>query len=359
MKIKNDFEVRDYVENKEIRRGYLQKTNSFKKSLEGLLINSKTEYHVIEKRIKEIKSLKNKLEKKITDNSSTISSLTISKSEDIKEITDLSGIRVIVFYLEDVRQVLNLICQVYKIDEVNSNFFLSNSEYDRFGYQSVHVIVEWESIKIEVQIRTVLQHAWAAISHKMDYKSVMKSPYQLKRKLSRLSGLIEIADNEFNDLKTEYPTDNIKEDKTLFYDPIDYSSLSAYFIKPNRFLWYIRYCEFSGQKKTEPSILIPKTFDFKGRFKEIVECCQSLSFRTIKEFDEFLRKNLIIFKNTIRLYLKYGNQPAAFFSIDQRLLFLMHIEMNSLEFQKICAKNNYHEIYSDLVIKIKNEVKCL
>lgn len=356
MKIRNDFEVNNYLENPETRKSYRNKTVSFEKAIKSLLIKSKLEFHVIEKRLKGIISLKNKIGKKKSENPTTVANFTSAISDDTREITDLSGVRIIVFHLEDVRLVLNLICLEYDIDEINSNFFLSNSEHDRFGYQSVHVIVIWESIKIEVQIRTVLQHAWAAISHKMDYKSLLKSPYELKRKLSRLSGLIEIADNEFNEIKSEFSNSKMKQTKSLFIEQIDYSSLSSYFINPNRFLWYIKCCEFSGLEKMEPYLSIPKIFDLRGYYKEIVECCQSLSLLSIREFDEFLRTNLIKFKKAISLYLRHGQQSARVFTIDQRLLFLMHVEMNSSEFQKICSKNGYHKSYADLVIKVKNEL---
>ncbi|ASS49407.1 MAG: hypothetical protein A3D31_03205 [Candidatus Fluviicola riflensis] len=353
MDIINNQVVNDFINSTEIRDLYFQKTVVFKENLETLLINSNVEFHLIEKRLKAITSLQNKLDQKVSNNSSTISILTSSELNNTREITDLSGIRVIVFFLEDVRSVVNLICMNYAIDERNSNFFLSSSEHDRFGYQSVHVIVEWESIKIEVQIRTVLQHAWAAISHKMDYKSEVKAPYQLKRKLSRLSGLVEIADNE---LKTEYSLKVMKEGKRLFHEPIDYSSLSAYFNKPNRFLWYIGNCEFSKMEKSEPYIISEKTFDLKGHFKDIIECCISLSLYKIIEFDRFLRENLLKFKKAIQLYLKYSQQNSIFFSIDQRLRFLFHLEMDSSEFQIICNRKGYHNNYSDLVVKIQEEL---
>lgn len=352
MKIKNLLEVQDFIQNTKSRKLYLQKTDRFIKSLKILFFKSKTDFHVIERRLKEIKSLEKKLERKINNNSSSVSVI----SDEMIEITDLSGIRIIVFHLEDVRIVLNLICKQFKVDEINSNFFLSNSEYDRFGYQSIHVIVEWETIKIEVQIRTVLQHAWAAISHKMDYKSEMKSPYPLKRKLSRLSGLIEIADNEFNELTKEYSTQNKSENKGLLLDPIDFSSLSTYFMKSNRFLWYIQCCEFSGYEKSEPQYNFPTIVNLKGHFKSIVECCESLSFVSMIDFDNFLRSNLLKFKEAILLYFKYGEQHPMFFLIDQRLQFLMHLEMEALDFLKICHDNNFHEKYSDLVIKIKKEL---
>lgn len=87
---------------------------------------------------------------------------------------------------------------------------------DQFGYLSVHKVVtlkknrsnlkEWASfapLKAEIQIRTVLQHSWAAISHELQYKHENEIPSSFRRKLVRLSGLLELADEEFQDLKNE------------------------------------------------------------------------------------------------------------------------------------------------------------
>lgn len=50
-------------------------------------------------------------------------------------------------------------------------------------------------------LSTVLQHAWATISHKLDYKSEVDVPRELRRSLFRLSALLELADKEFVDLR--------------------------------------------------------------------------------------------------------------------------------------------------------------
>jgi hypothetical protein len=53
----------------------------------------------------------------------------------------------------------------------------------------------------EIQVRTVLQHAWAAIDHKLAYKSDHTVPRELRRDLNRLSALLELADKEFSGLQ--------------------------------------------------------------------------------------------------------------------------------------------------------------
>lgn len=84
-------------------------------------------------------------------------------------------------------------------------------EPDRFGYCSVHYVVEmsqkrlnlyehqaYEGLKCEIQIRSVLQHAWAEIEHDLGYKSEIAIPKRIRRNFSRLAGLLEIADKEIS-----------------------------------------------------------------------------------------------------------------------------------------------------------------
>jgi hypothetical protein len=56
-------------------------------------------------------------------------------------------------------------------------------------------------MKCEIQIRTVLQHAWAEIEHDIGYKSEITIPKEMRRSFSRIAGLLEIADKEFEDIR--------------------------------------------------------------------------------------------------------------------------------------------------------------
>ena len=87
---------------------------------------------------------------------------------------------------------------------------------DRLGYQSVHYIVElppnrtclpeysrYSGLKAEIQLRTVLQHAWAEIEHDIQYKSIETIPKEIRRRFTALAGLLEIADREFQAVQAD------------------------------------------------------------------------------------------------------------------------------------------------------------
>jgi putative GTP pyrophosphokinase len=173
--------------------------------LDDLLSNSKVTYHAIEQRVKTVESF---AEKAIRDGKSYVNPL--------QEITDFAGLRVILYYIDDIAKVDELISREFQVDDARSSSSKDSLDPDRFGYQSLHKIVkissaraalfEWSGLGdlvAEIQIRTVLQHSWAAISHALQYRSVAEVPWQSRRRLSRLSGILELADEEFAALRKE------------------------------------------------------------------------------------------------------------------------------------------------------------
>ena len=130
-------------------------------------------------------------------------------------MTDISGVRVIVHYLDEVPAIEDLIEREFKIDWKNSIDKSKLLKPNQFGYLSVQYIVslpaqrlttenqEFRGLKGEIQVRTLPQHVWAAISHQLEYKKESEIPYPLQRKLFRMAAQLELVDEQFQALRDE------------------------------------------------------------------------------------------------------------------------------------------------------------
>ena len=128
------------------------------------------------------------------------------KYKDIFDITDLVGVRVITFYIDDVDKVASILERLFEIDWENSIDKRKAHEIDSFGYLSLHYICrmkEYRNIRFEVQMRSILQHAWANMNHDTGYKSGVEIPVIYRRNMSRLAGMLELVDDEFSRIRRE------------------------------------------------------------------------------------------------------------------------------------------------------------
>ena len=163
--------------------------------LKALADGSGTLVMGLEHRVKEEKSLEGKLYR------------SGDWYQKLDDLTDLVGARVILYFSDDVDKIGKLVEQEFDIDEENSSDKRALLDPDTFGYLSLHYICslpkgrgyreELCNIRFEVQIRSMLQHAWAQINHDMGYKSRFGVPRTVVREFARLSGLLELADEEF------------------------------------------------------------------------------------------------------------------------------------------------------------------
>lgn len=128
-----------------------------------------------------------------------------NKYGTLADITDILGLRVITFYIDDVEKVASAIERLFDIDWENSVDKRKVHEIDSFGYLSLHYICSVPEMpyRFEIQIRTVLQHAWANMSHDTGYKSGVEVPQMYLRSMSRLAGMLELVDDEFSRIRVE------------------------------------------------------------------------------------------------------------------------------------------------------------
>lgn len=160
-------------------------------------------YHMIASRVKDIESYKLKVDNPKYD-------------DPISQITDLAGIRVITYVEDEIDKVCKVIETTFDIDATNSLDKSKELGVDRVGYKSVHYIAKLKEDRLnlpeynifrdrhfEIQVRTILQHAWAEIEHDRNYKFTGKLPDEISRRFKLLAGVLEISDREFNNISKE------------------------------------------------------------------------------------------------------------------------------------------------------------
>lgn len=192
--------LKEFDENK-------SKFSDFGEKMEFLILelikNENISVHQINGRVKERTSLEKKIDKK--DN----------KYQDISEITDTIGLRIITYLESDVDRIAEIIDREFNLDTENS-IDKRKLKADQFGYRSLHYVVSCKKertnlveykrfigLKFEIQIRSILQHAWAEIEHDLGYKGITSIPDAYKRSFNRVAALLESADLEFDRLKKE------------------------------------------------------------------------------------------------------------------------------------------------------------
>ena len=133
----------------------------------------------------------------------------------LEDITDLAGVRIITFFPRTVDRVGACIREEFEVLE-HTDLSRTLLQEERFGYQSEHYLVRLSSertalseyklhlgLVAEIQVRTILQHAWAEIEHDIQYKSSITIPKSIRRRFMALAGVLEIADREFQAIQDE------------------------------------------------------------------------------------------------------------------------------------------------------------
>ena len=251
-----------WEDNLPVVRRYLDQRQSYERLarevayiLEKKLNSAQLEIAAITNRPKELDSFLEKLSRK-------------AYVDPFTEIEDFAGVRVVYLYATDFPAICT--CVEEEFDVVRTVDKLQEKGDDRFGYLAVHFIVKlgkrasgarYDDIKdlvCEVQLRTVLQDAWAIINHHLIYKRERDIPTVLKRKFNSIAGLFEMADEQFDTLRREREkyvanVDESQKDEKVFLSQEVNADTIAAFLK-----W--KYPDMEAFNRTEHRAAIMEDF---------------------------------------------------------------------------------------------------
>ena len=153
--------------------------------------------HQIQSRVKTLKSIILKLDRK---------GLPFSRGIFSKELSDVAGIRVICAYVDDIYMVLESLSHQTDIKILEVKDYIKNPKPS--GYRSLHVIVEipvfffkeTKNIKVEIQFRTIAMDYWASLEHGLRYKQGVTDE-SLSKRLGETAELISNMEKEMLEIR--------------------------------------------------------------------------------------------------------------------------------------------------------------
>jgi ppGpp synthetase/RelA/SpoT-type nucleotidyltranferase len=137
-----------------------------------------------------------------------------NQSEEINPfstITDLIGIRIIVPFLEELELCERKLAETYNTLEIDDKSKVLSVQ--EFGYDSIHLLVSmpehliednllYKPVVCEIQLRTILQDAWAEVEHELIYKTNLGNvENSIHRKLTALNATLSLADITFQEIR--------------------------------------------------------------------------------------------------------------------------------------------------------------
>lgn len=213
---------------------YGRLTRAIESLLVQLLHEKGLRVHSVTSRLKDRASLEKKISRKL------------GKYTRLSDITDLCGIRIITHYPDEVDAVAGVIESEFVVDRGNSIDKRAALDPDRFGYLSLHYVCSlspsrsalteyrlFKDLVVEIQIRSIVQHAWAEIQHDLGYKSKVAVPKEAQRRFFQLAATLELVDSQFADLRTQiHEYEQLVESRVVTNSvadiAIDANSISAY-----------------------------------------------------------------------------------------------------------------------------------
>lgn len=297
-------------------------TEKVKQLIVAILEETSTRVHSVSARVKE----RDKLFEKISRPN--------VKYKYLTDLTDIAGIRIITFFDDEVELIADIIEKEFHIDREKSIDKKVSLDPDQFGYLSLHYIVKlsperarlieyqkFPSLSAEIQIRSILQHAWAEIEHDLGYKTKLSIPRQIQRRFSRLAGLLELADQEFmtiRDTLKHYEDQVVTQiDSAPDKVGLDKVSLTSFLLNDPIIIELEKQISKSSKCKLDTESM--------NDVEEAISRLHFFDINTITELKDALLENRSLVLSFATLWLKQDEEDDSFISTGVSLHYLCFV----------------------------------
>jgi len=344
-----------------LRPTYEDFTSRLRSFVEDLLKLEGIEYHQVTGRTKSVDSFSNKIERKAE-----------KYSEPMTEITDLTGVRIVVYDKGVLDTIDRLINENFIVDLDNSVDKGKLLNYNEFGYRSAHYVIildekraglrEWslfKRLKAEIQVQTALQNAWSSISHTFDYKRKEDVPSLYRRKLYLLAGVLELADEQFLEIREserKYQNDLTKpgNEPDAAHDELNLLTLTSYFSNKNDLVQELEDAALHVGFRVHDAMS-------SKYISALVQVGNMLDLRTVSAFDQFIRKRLHLAVPYLEEIYKHGpnvQQGWDTYKDFTALLFLLCF-LNESQLDKFNGEGWARSIWVSVSNAILNRISLL
>jgi ppGpp synthetase/RelA/SpoT-type nucleotidyltranferase len=289
--------------------------------IEEVLNLEKINYHSVTSRAKSVESYR-------------LKALKGKYKEPKSEIMDMAGIRAITYTDSDSKRVFEIVNKTFDVYTSMSSDKSEKLGVDKVGYRSLDCIATlgkarlklpenllFKDVCFEIQIRTILQHAWAEFEHDRNYKFNVELPVDLRRRLFVIAGNLELVDREFDSLSKEIDTYVVEVEKGINKGaldiPINSLSLTAYLTDKLKDL-------------INAGVVAPEI----GRGEDIVfEELAAMGIKTLKKLDEIIPKDFS--KKASPYYMMSLKRSGEKYTLYPVILDILIISDAELYFKKV------------------------
>jgi len=220
--------------------------------------------------------------------------------ERFEQVTDLSGLRILTYYLGGIERVRNVIEREFQVDWESTIDKSKELKPNQLGYRSINYIVcipytraektdwrEFANLKAEIQVDTLTSHVWYETEHPL-YKQEATVPLELRRRLYLVKALLEVADLELQEFKDkEVEVSSAMSTQVEEKAPVSISPAAL-----------VQYVEHSDQVQELVTLASEAGFDIMSSLEEqlnivsdLADACLAVGIRTTYELEKFLIKH--------------------------------------------------------------------